>query len=203
MLIRPVARNTTALATSYTCAPENPYCLSTQRKPNNETSFSATGATSTSAPLLTHRNLVGVLVIAALLALGLILWLCFGKWSKPIRHFLRGEQRHNSVRFGIGDGLTAAPIDCQRHSTGATTITTSKHSKAQPGNTADSDVEKAEIVDSSSISTQSSLDQEGIKIDKDKEETKAKLELEEPALPAKVRRSAHDAPVLSLARKAL
>jgi hypothetical protein len=204
MIIRPIARNTTALATSYTCAPENPYCLSTQRKSNNETSFPATGATSTSTstPLLTHRNLVGVLVIAALLALGLILWLCFGKWSKPIRHFLRGEKRHNSVRFGIGDGLTA-PIDCQRHSTGATTITTSKHSKAQPGNTADSDVEKAEIVDSSSISTQSSLDQEGIKIDKDKEETKAKLELEEPALPAKVRRPARDAPVLSLARKAL
>ena len=40
-------------------------------------------------------------------------------------------------------------------------------------------------MDSSSISTQSSLDREGIKIDKDKEETKAKLELE-PALPAKV-----------------
>ena len=58
-------------------------------------------------------------------------------------------------------------------------------------------------MDSCSISTQSSLDQEGIKIDKDKEETKAKLELEEPALPAKVRRLARDAPVLSLARKTL
>lgn len=40
-------------------------------------------------------------------------------------------------------------------------------------------------MDSSSSSTQSSLDREGIKIDKDKEETEAKLEFE-PALPAKV-----------------
>jgi hypothetical protein len=179
MIIRPVARNTTAL-TTYTCAPENPYCLSRQRVSNNDTSSSATSTTSTSTsattPLLTHRNLVGVLVIAALLALGLILWLCFGKWSKPIRHFLRGEQRHNNVRFGIGDGLA---------------ITTSNQSKAPLEQcsdiTADSDVEKAEIVDSSSSSTESSLDREGIKIDKGKEEIKAKLELE-PALPAKVRR---------------
>ena len=183
-MIRPVSRNTTAPTTSYTCAPENPYCLSTQRVSNNDTSSSVTGATNTNTatPLLTHRNLVGVLVIAALLALGLILWLCFGKWSKPIRHFLRGERRHKKVRFGIGDGLTAA------HD-GATT-TTSKQSKAQlgprSGNSADSDVEKAEIVESCSSSTQGSLDREGIKIDKDKEETRAKLELE-PALPAKVR----------------
>jgi hypothetical protein len=207
MITRPVARNTTALTTTYTCVPENPYCLSTQRVSNNDTSPSATGATSTSintaTPLLTHRNLVGVLVIAALLALGLILWLCFGKWSKPIRHFLRGEQRHNNnVRFGIGDGLTATPIDSHRHST--TGATTSKQSKAQPGprsgNAADSDVEKAEIVDSSSSSTHSSLDREGIKIDKDKEETNAKLELE-PALPAKVRRPGRDAPVLPSVRK--
>jgi len=198
MIIRPVARNTTAL---YTCAPENPYCLSTQRVSNNDTSSSATGATdtstSTATPLLTHRNLVGVLVIAALLALGLGLWLCFGKWSKPIRHFLRGDQRHNNVRFGIGDGLTAAPID----RTGPSTIIT-EQSKAPPGprsgNTADSDVEKSEMVDSSSCSTQSSLGREGIKIDKDK----AKLE-HEPALPAKVRRPGRDAPVLSLVRKTM
>jgi hypothetical protein len=195
MITRLVARNTTALTATYTCAPENPYCLSAQRVSNNDTSSSATGATSTSintaTPLLTHRNLVGVLVIAALLALGLILWLCFGKWSKPIRHFLRGEQRPNNVRFGIGNGLAATPIDGHRHSTGATTITTSKQSKVRPGprsgNASDSDVEKAEIVDSSSSSTHSSLYREGIKIDKDKEETKAKRELE-PALPAKVRR---------------
>lgn len=177
MIIHPVARNTTA---TYTCAPENPYCLSTQRVSNNDTSSSATGTTTT--PLLNHRNLVGVLVIAALLALALILWLCFGKWSKPIRHFIRGEQR--DVRFGTGDGLTA-PVDRHSHGTGAT-----KQSKAPPGPctviAADSDVEKAEIVDSSSSSTQNSLDREGIKIDKDKEETKAKLE-PEPALPAKVR----------------
>ena len=179
MVIHPVARNATPL-TTYTCAPENPYCLSS-RISNNDTSSSTTGTTSTSTrattPLLTHRNLVGVLVIAALLALALILWLCFGKWSKPIRQFLRGEQRHDdNVRFGIGDGLT---------------IPASKQSKAPPGQcpeiTADSDVEKAEIVDSSSTSTQNSLGREGIKIDKDNEEIKARLELE-PALPAKVRR---------------
>ena len=193
MIIRPVARNTTAPTTTYTCAPENPYCLSIQRASNNDTSSSTTGTTSTSTttPLLTHRNLVGVLVIAALLALGLILWLCFGKWSKPIRHFLRGEQRHNNVRFGIGDGLTAAPTD--RHGTGDTTITTLKAPLGpRSENVADSDVEKAEIVDSSSSSTQSSLAREGIEIDENKEETKAELELE-PALPAKVSRSGRDA----------
>jgi hypothetical protein len=190
MIIHPVARNTTAPTATYTCSPENSYCLSTQRVSNNDTSSSATGATtSTVTHLLTHRNLVGILVIAALLALGLILWLCFGKWSKPIRHFLRGEQRHD-VRFGIGDGLT---VDRHRHGTGASTIITSKQSEApRSGNTADSDVEKSEMVDSSSCSTQSSLDRQGIKIDKDKEETKAKLELE-PALPAKVRRPGRDA----------
>ena len=42
-------------------------------------------------------------------------------------------------------------------------------------------------MDSSSSSTQSSLDREGIKIDKDKEETKPNLK-PEPARPAKVRR---------------
>jgi hypothetical protein len=185
MIIRPVACNTTAINATYTCAPENPYCLSTQRVSNNVTSSSATSATSAATPLLTHRNLVGVLVIAALLALGILLWLCFGKWSKPIRHFLRGEQRHNKVHFGIGDGLTAAPIDRNRHGTGATTVTTSKQSKAPPGPHSASDVEKAEMVDSSSSSTQSSLDREEIKTCKEK--TEAKLELE-PALPTKVRR---------------
>ena len=193
MIIRPVARNTTALTTTYTCTPENPYCLSIQRVSDNDTSSSTTSTTSTttSTPLLTHRNLVGVLVIAALLALGLILWLCFGKWSKPIRHFLRGDRRHNNVRFGIGDGLTAAQTD--RHGTGDAIITTSKVPiERRSGNVADSDVEKAEIVDSSSSSTQSSLTREGIEIDEIKEETKAELGLE-PALPAKVSRSGRDA----------
>jgi hypothetical protein len=55
-------------------------------------------------------------------------------------------------------------------------------------------------VESCSSSTHCSLDREGIKIDKDKEETKAKLELE-PALPAKVRRLERNAQILSLARK--
>jgi hypothetical protein len=188
MILRPIARNTTALTGTYTYASENPYRLTTQRVSNNDTSSSAT-STSTGTPLLTHRNLVGILVIAALLALGLILWLCFGKWSKPIRHFLRGEQRqnnnNNSVRFGIGDRLAAVlPIDRPHRKSGTTVTGNSKLSKAaQPGscdNAADSDVEKAVIVDSSSSSTQGSLDREGIEIDKDKEL--------EPALPAKVRR---------------
>jgi hypothetical protein len=181
MILRPIARNTTAPTGTYTCASENPYCLATQRVSNNDTSSSAT-STSTRTPLLTHRNLVGILVIAALFALGLILWLCFGKWSKPIRHFLRGEQRqnnNNNVRFGIGDRLAAVLTDRPKRNSGGT----SKSSKAaQPGpcdNAADSDIEKAGIVDSSSGSTQSSLDREGIEIDQDKEL--------EPALPAKVR----------------
>ncbi len=166
MILRPIARNTTALTGTYTCASENPYCLATQRVSNNDTSSSAT-STGTGTPLLTHRNLVGILVIAALLALGLILWLCFGKWSKPIRHFLRGEQRqnNNNVHFGIGDRLAAVPTDRPNRNSDATGT--------------------GEIVDSSS--TQSSLDREGIEIDKDNEEIKAKPELE-PALPAKVRR---------------
>ncbi len=189
MILRPIARNTTALTGTYTCASENPYCLATQRVSNNDTSSSAT-STGTGTPLLTHRNLVGILVIAALLALGLILWLCFGKWSKPIRHFLRGEQRqnNNNVHFGIGDRLAAVPTDRPNRNSDATGGTSKLSRAARPGpcdNAADSDVEKAEIVDSSS--TQSSLDREGIEIDKDNEEIKAKPELE-PALPAKVRR---------------
>jgi hypothetical protein len=174
MIIRLIARNTTA--PTYTCAPENPYCLSTQRESNNNSNTSSPATGTTPTPLLTHRNLVGVLIIAALLALGLVLWLCFGKWSKPIRHFLRGESRHNdndTVRFGIGDDL--APIDRD----GAIV------SKA--GNAAaDSDAEKeVGIVDSSSSSSsQSSLDRAEIEIDKDREVTQAELE---PALPAKVR----------------
>jgi hypothetical protein len=101
-------RNTTDPST---CAPENPSCPSALS--------SHTGITRTH--LLT-RNLTGVLIIAALLALGLCLWLSFGKWSKPIRQLLRGkshsERNSNAnndttVRFGIGsgpaaDGATAA-----------------------------------------------------------------------------------------------
>ena len=180
MIIRLIARNTTA--PTLACASENPYCLSTQRESNNNSTSSA--ATSTTPPsVLTHRNLVGVLIIAALLALGLALWLCFGKWSKPIRHFLRGEsRRHDSdrdsaTRFGIGDGL-AAPVDRD----GGT-----KQSKAPEPRAASVDgAEKAGMVDSS-ISSQSSLaDREATGIDKDKDKEMRQAGLE-PALPAKVR----------------
>lgn len=179
MIIRPIARNTTAPA--YTCAPENPYCLSTQRESTNNNTSSPATTTTNHSPLLTHRNLVGVLIIAALLALGLILWLCFGRWSKPIRHFLRGESRqNNNVRFGIGAGLASI-----NHRNGAVTSKQQSTSPGSQGNdnaatdSSSDDVEKVGIVGSSS-SSQSLLD------DKDKETTKAKLE---PAPPAKVRRS--------------
>lgn len=187
MIIRLIARNTTA--PTYTCPSENPYCISARRDSNNnDTSSTATSTIPT--PRLTHRNLVGVLVIAALLALGLILWLCFGKWSKPIRHFLRGESRrrndgnndnnHVVARFGIGDGL-AAPID--RNSGGA-----SIPSKVpQPRAASLGDAEKAEMVNSSSSSQSSLADREAIEIDKDNEMTQARLDSLEPALPAKVR----------------
>lgn len=187
MIIRPIARNTTA--PTNTCAPENTYCLSTQPESNNnDTSSTATSATP--APRLAHRNLVGVLIIAALLALGLILWLCFGKWSKPIRRFLRGESRrrndngngnkHAAARFGVGDGL-AAPID--RNCGGA-----SAPSKAPEQRAASlDDAEKDGMVSSSSSSQSSLADREAIETDKDKEMTPARLDSLEPALPAKVR----------------
>lgn len=177
MIIRPIARNTTAPA--YTCAPENPYCLSTQRESTNNASSPATTTTTTNPThLLTHRNLVGVLIIAALLALGLILWLCFGRWSKPIRHFLRGESRQdenkNTVRFGIGAG--PASINGATASSKQQSAALGSQANANAATDSD-DAEKAGIVDSSS-SSQSSLDNKG------RETTKAKLE---PAPPAKVR----------------
>ncbi|KAI9460864.1 hypothetical protein BJY52DRAFT_233890 [Lactarius psammicola] len=159
MIIQLVARNTSK---SFTCAQENSYCLSAQI--NNFDSSPTTGATHT--PFLTRRNLIGVLIIAALFVLGFALWLCFGKWSKPIRHFFKGKSRSSPSRpsngatpFRIGDDpkAVAAPRKVLPGSEGA-------------------NVEKAEIMDSSSSSTQSSLlDQDAIKIND--------VEL---ALPAKV-----------------
>ncbi|KAN0128396.1 hypothetical protein V8E53_013785 [Lactarius tabidus] len=143
MIIQLVESNTSK---SFTCAQENYYCRSTQglsAQINNSDSSSTTGATHT--PALTRRNLIGVLVIAALLFLGITLWLCFGKWSKPIRHFFKGKSRSSSrynagaTVFGIGDGLRAAAAP--------------KRVAGPEG----ADVEKAEIMDSSSNSTQSSL----------------------------------------------
>jgi hypothetical protein len=146
------ARNTNE---THTCPSENPHCLSTQ---SDDTNLSQTIGAITHKPVLTHTNLVGILVIAVLLILGTVLWLCFGKWSKPIRHFLRREPRcsnsnskrdSSAVRFGIGDGL-------------ATTTATDAVKKKEVGGT-DPDPEKA-MADN--CSSHSSLDQDAIEIGK-------------------------------------
>ncbi|KAH8998987.1 hypothetical protein EDB86DRAFT_797288 [Lactarius hatsudake] len=162
MIIQLVARNTSR---SLACAQENSYCLSAQIE-NTDTS-PTTGATHT--PFLIRRNLIGVLVIAALLVLGTALWLCFGKWSKPIRHFFKRK-------------LRSSPSS--RHNTGATPLWIDNNGPtavaAQRSVPDGADAEKAEIMDSSSSSTQSSLlDQDAIKMSNDVD----KVEL---ALPAKV-----------------
>jgi len=115
---------------------------------------------------LAHRNLVGVLVIAALLALALALSLCFAKWSKPIRRFLRRERSSSTrVRRGIArDGLP--------------TLTKAPPSPPSPPPTHAADAEKAD-----SSSTQCSLDRDMIEIDEAKEKANVQV-----ALPAKVRK---------------
>jgi len=157
MIIQLVARK------SFACAQENPYCISTQSLSAQINNSTTTGATHT--PILSRPNLVGVLVIAALLVLGTTLWLCFGKWSKPIRHFFKGKPRssygHNAgaTPFGIGDGLRA--------------VVAPKKVPRPEG----ADAEKAEIMDSSSSTQSTLLDQDAIKISENKVQ---------PALPAKV-----------------
>lgn len=42
---------------------------------------------------LTHQNLVGLLVVCALVLAGFVLWLFFGRWAKPIRQFCRCDRR--------------------------------------------------------------------------------------------------------------
>ena len=122
---------------------------------------------------LAHRNLVGILVIATLLALALLLSLCFAKWSKPIRRLLRGELSSTHARFGIGDGLS----------------TLSKVPRPSPPPTrphranAAADAEKAAAIIPDSSTTQSSLDRDMIEIDKAKEKANVQV-----ALPAKVRK---------------
>jgi hypothetical protein len=165
MIIQLVARNTNK---SFTCSQENSYCVSTQSlsaQINNSDSSPTTGATHT--PNLTRPNLIGVLVIAALLVLGITLWLCFGKWSKPIRHFFKGKLRSSpkystavsTSAFGIGDGLR--------------TVAVPKKVALPVG----ADAEKAEIMDSSSSTQSSLLDQDTMKINEGDKEL---------ALPAKV-----------------
>jgi hypothetical protein len=175
MIIPFFARDTT-----HGCPQENPYCLSTRSNDDNSTTTSTT--TTHTHPKLGHTNLVGVLVIASLLALALVLSLCFAKWSKPLRRFLRGEPRpddseRTSTDGGGGGGSLAAP-------TTLTAPSSTKASRQQQGDTDDDDddddAEKANVVpnsnSSSSSSSQSSLDQDTIK-------ENASVEI---ALPAKV-----------------
>ncbi|KAI0274654.1 hypothetical protein BC834DRAFT_849078 [Gloeopeniophorella convolvens] len=115
MLIHLFARNSTG---PYTCAPSNPYCLSVAQTDDDDDD-----AAASANPSLSHRNLIGVLVIAVLLLLGIVLWLCFGKWSKPVRRLLRGEPRDGGaarwVRFGDSGsdaekGTAAAHRDAEK-----------------------------------------------------------------------------------------
>ncbi|KAH9982484.1 hypothetical protein BGW80DRAFT_1453370 [Lactifluus volemus] len=83
--------------------------LSPRNTNDTNTSSSPQPTSGATTHLLNHTNLVGVLVIAALLVLGIILWLCFGKWSKPIRRFLRREPCSSPVvddSVGIGSDAT-------------------------------------------------------------------------------------------------
>ena len=181
MIIPFFARDTTTAP--YACPPENPYCLSTRSNDDNSTTTSTT-TTHTHAKL-GHTNLVGVLVIASLLALALVLSLCFAKWSKPLRRFLRGEPRpDDSERTSTdGDGGSLAVP------TTLTVPSSTKETSRQQGVTDDDDdddddAEKANVVSNSGNSSQSSLDQDAIK-------ENASVEI---ALPAKVSpESARDA----------
>lgn len=144
MIIQLVARNTSEPFTSAQL---------------NNSDSSPTTAGDAHTPFLIRRNLIGVLVIAALLVLGIALWLCFGKWSKPIRHFFKGKSR------------------------------SSRRKVLLPGpERADSDAEKAEIVvvDSGSCSTQNSLlgHQDALKINGgDKVELALPAKVYAPPLP--------------------
>jgi hypothetical protein len=124
---------------------------------------SATSTDNTHAHTsLAHRNLVGVLVIAALLALALALSLCFAKWSKPIRRFLRRE-RSTRVRSGLArDGLPS--------------LSKPPPPPPPPPPTHAADAEKASATIPDSSSTQCSLE-----IDESKERANVQV-----ALPAKV-----------------
>jgi hypothetical protein len=155
--------------------------LARNTTPSSPTTDNASNHTHSS---LVHRNLVGVLVIAALLALALALSLCFAKWSKPIRRFLRHERSSSSstrVHLGIArDGLP--------------TLSKAPPSPPPPtrphqGNAA-ADAEKAAVIPDSSSNSQCSLDRDMIEIDKT-----ANVQV---ALPAKVRKTRARAPVLSV-----
>jgi hypothetical protein len=149
MIIPLLARNTTAVDNSAT---------------NTDTDTHAHTS-------LAHRNLVGVLVIAALLVLALSLSLCFAKWSKPIRRFLRRERGSSSTRVRCGVARDGLP----------TLSKAPPPPPPPPTHAADAEKEAVTIPDSSS--TQYSLDKDMIEIDEAKERANVQV-----ALPAKVRK---------------
>ena len=185
MIIPFFARDTTTAP--YACPPENPYCLSTRSNDDNSTTTSTT--TTHTYAKLGHTNLVGVLVIASLLALALVLSLCFAKWSKPLRRFLRGEPRPDDSERTSTDGGSGGGGGSLAVPTTLTAPSSTKEASRQQGDTDDDDdddddAEKANVVSNSGNSSQSSLDQDAIK-------ENASVEI---ALPAKVSpESARDA----------
>jgi hypothetical protein len=133
--------------------------LFTRNNTTDTNSSSSSQPTTTTRHILNHTNLVGVLVIAALLILGIILWLCFGKWSKPIRRFLRREPRSSSI-----DDDNSIGIDT--HGPAAIDAAKKKKDGVRPASSAlgrgdaDADPEKAAIAHSGSCDC--SLDQDAI-----------------------------------------
>ncbi|KAI0318973.1 hypothetical protein OF83DRAFT_1282253 [Amylostereum chailletii] len=83
------------------------YTPSTASDPCPSTDSACTAASSTSfqsqdtqssSSHLANRNLIGIVVVAVLVLLAVILWLFFGRWSKPIRHFFRcGPRRPKAI----------------------------------------------------------------------------------------------------------
>ncbi|KAI0067675.1 hypothetical protein BV25DRAFT_1819084 [Artomyces pyxidatus] len=73
------------------CTSTNASCVS--HPVSTSPSDADASASSSGGSGLSHRNLVGVLIIAVFIAVGFTLWLFFGRWAKPIRQFCRGERR--------------------------------------------------------------------------------------------------------------
>jgi hypothetical protein len=137
------ARNTTELDTN-----------------TNTTSSAPPTTTTTTTHVLSHTNLVGVLVIAALLILGIILWLCFGKWSKPIRHFLRREPC--SSVDGNGPAVDAAKKKKTRRKKEKDEVAPTSPALGRTDVDANADVDPEKAVMEHSGSCDCSLDQDAI-----------------------------------------
>lgn len=86
----PLRRSDTALA----CEPVDTSC-DPSTFPNPAAVSLSSSATEVSG--LSHRNMVGILVLGAVLFVGLVLWLCFGRWSKPVRQFCRGQNMRQKI----------------------------------------------------------------------------------------------------------